>query len=223
MRTTLVVLLLALAPVAVADEAKAPAAEKAAPSAVRPPTPPNVAPHPNKSHKTEGLENPFAEADMGPPKPVPPPPRIVVAPDIAKLGKTLAGSYSSKGVSLRGDGSSTPLEAKLVIKLDLDGAWIVESLGETKVGGIKFEDYRTFDMTAKQWTKIQLASTSGHVISSSLGEKDGTWTWEGSATSPNGTLQVRDYEQIGAKQIKVWGEAMLSGTWQKLYEATCKR
>ena len=155
----------------------------------------------------------------------PPRPPVVVAPspEIAKLGKAAAGAYKCKGVSLRGDGSSTPLEAALTIKLDLDDAWVHASLVEAKAGGVKFDDYRTYDATAKQWTRIQLTSTSGHVVSTSLGEQGGKWTWEGTASSPNGTMQVRDYEQRDAKQLKVWGEALLGGTWQKLYEATCKQ
>ena len=217
LRTTLAVtLLVGLVQVASADEARPP---PATPPASQPP-----AQGPRPQRKVDGLKDPFgARADVAPIRPTPPPPRIVVAADIAKLGKTLAGTYKCKGVSMRGDGSSVPLEAGLVIKLDLDGAWIVESLTETKAGGIKFEDYRTYDATAKQWTKIQLASTSGHVIATSIGEKDGKWTWEGTASSPNGTMQVRDYEQLATKQIKVWGEALLSGAWQKVYEATCKR
>ena len=71
--------------------------------------------------------------------------------------------------------------------------------------------------------RIQLASTSGHVISTSLGEQNGKWTWEGSAKSPMGTLQVRDYEQRDGHDVRLWGEAMLGGSWQKLYEVSCKK
>jgi hypothetical protein len=145
------------------------------------------------------------------------------APEIAKLGKQIAGTYKCKGVSLRGDGSSQPLQATVTIKLDLDNAWIQTSLVEDGRSGIKFVEYRTFDPTAKQWTRIQMASSMGHMISTSLGEADGKWTWEGTATSPSGTMQVRDFEQRDPKQMKVWGEALLSGSWQKLYEATCKK
>jgi hypothetical protein len=118
------------------------------------------------------------------------------------------------------------MQASLTIKLDLDKAWIQLSLVEQgKAAGfaIKWTEYRTFDPTAKQWTRIQLANTTGHVISTSLGEKSGQWMWEGTATSPEGTMQVRDYEQRDAKQTKIWGEALLGGSWQKDYEATCKK
>lgn len=213
--TRMIVLAIALASaVAAAEVAKVPEPLKPTQSHTAPP-------RPNADRR-----DPFAGGGMAdvavmpvtPPRPTVVPP----SPEIAKLGKSLAGAYKCKGVMLKGDGSSTPLEAKLTIKLDLDNAWIVTSLAETKAGGLKFDEYRTYDGTAKQWTRIQLASTSGHVISTSLGEKDGKWTWEGTATSSAGTMQVRDYEQMG-KQLKVWGEAMLSGSWQKLYEATCTK
>jgi hypothetical protein len=154
-----------------------------------------------------------------PPVPTPPPPPA----EIGALAKQVAGSYACKGVQFVGNGSSTPLAAKLTVKLALGGAWIVSSLVETKTDGLSFDDYRTYDDVAKQWTRVQLASTTGHVIWTSLGDKSGTWTWEGTATSPQGTQQVRDYEQPGDHQLKLWGEALLGGSWQKLYEVTCKR
>ena len=157
---------------------------------------------------------------MPPPPPPPPPPP---AAEIAQLAKQVAGTYACKGVQLAADHSSTPVTAKLSIKLALGGAWILSSLAELKADGLQLDEYRTYDPVAKQWTRIQLASSTGHVISTSLGEKGGTWTWEGTATSPLGTQQLRDYEQLGDRQLKLWGEALLGGTWQKLYEVTCKR
>jgi hypothetical protein len=160
------------------------------------------------------------QADLPPPPKSRVPAPIVASPEIAKLGKQLAGTYKCKGVSLKGDGSSTPLEASYTLKLALDNAWL---MGTFTGGGMKFEDYRTFDATAKQWTRIAMHGTSAHIIESTLGEKDGKWTWEGNQIAPTGTTQVRDFEQASGKQIKVWGEALLGGTWQKVYEATCKR
>jgi hypothetical protein len=159
----------------------------------------------------------------GPRPPVQPVRVSTPAPDVAKLGTQMAGAYKCKGVQLVGDGSSTPLQASVTIKLDLDNAWVAATLAEDKAGGVKFSDFRTYDGVAKQWTRIQLTSASAHVISTSLGEKDGKWIWEGTAASPTGTVQVRDYEQLGKDSFKVWGEALMGGTWQKLYEATCKK
>lgn len=164
------------------------------------------------------------------PPPLPQPPQLVQRrppqpppAEIAALAKQLAGAYACKGVQLATDGSSSPLVAKLSVKLALDGAWIVSSLVETKAGGIQLDDYRTYDGVAKQWTRIQLASTTGHAISTSLGERAGMWTWEGTSTSPHDTLQLRDYEQLADRQIKLSGEALLGGSWQKLYDVTCTR
>ncbi|HUJ57150.1 MAG TPA: hypothetical protein VLX92_01595 [Kofleriaceae bacterium] len=158
-----------------------------------------------------------------PPVPQPVPPGFVVPPEIAKLGKQLAGRYRCKGVTFNGDGSSRPMTASVSFKLDLGNGWIAMTLGEDKPGTLRVADYRTFDATAQQWTRIQLASTTAHVVSTSLGEKDGTWTWEGTASAPTATLQVRDYEQLAGGSLKMWGEALLSGTWQKRYEVTCTR
>jgi hypothetical protein len=174
---------------------------------------------------------PVARADRATPAappPLPPGPQLPRAPrpppaEIAELAKQLAGNYACKGVQLATDGSSSPLVAKLSVKLALDGAWIEGSLVETKAGGIKLDDYRTYDGVAKQWTRVQLASTTGHAISTSLGERGGMWTWEGTSTSPHDTLQLRDYEQASDRQIKLWGEALLGGAWQKLYDVTCTR
>lgn len=196
--------LVAFTNLAVADEV-------APPAATRPPP-------------AQGPRLPSREVmDPMPSRPKPPPPKPAVAPEIAKLGKQLAGSYRCKGVWMVGDGSSKPLEATLKIALQLDGAWVAVSFAESKAGGTRFEEFRTYDATAKQWTRIRMLSTSAHVTETTLGEKTGTWTWEGSAAAPSGTTQLREYEQPSGKELKVWGEALLSGSWQKSYEATCKK
>ncbi len=159
----------------------------------------------------------------GPRRP-PPPPAPIKPAEVAKLGKDLAGGYKCKGVTLQASGASTPLQATLTVELALDGAWLQASLVETgKANPLRFVDYRTFDPIGKQWTRIQLNSMAGHVMSTSLGEKNGTWTWEGTATAPTGTTQLRDYEQLARGKLKLWGEALLSGSWQKQYEVTCSQ
>ena len=157
----------------------------------------------------------------GPRRPMPPTnPVQVASPEVAKLGKQMAGTYKCKGVQLVGDGSSTPFEATVTIKMDLDDAWIQATLASAQV---KWTEYRTFDAVAKQWTRIQVASNAAHTVMTSLGEQNGTWNWEGTATSSAGTTQMRDHEQLAKDHFKVWGEALASGSWQKQYEATCKR
>src|SRR4051794_20305843 len=56
-----------------------------------------------------GLENPFARGARAQLPVAPKPAAMPVSPEIAKLGKQLAGTYTCKGVNLRGDGSSTPM------------------------------------------------------------------------------------------------------------------
>ena len=161
------------------------------------------------------------QIQVPPTRPKPPQPFAHPAPETAQLGKRLAGTYRCKGVVLGGDGSSVPRQAKLMIELALDDGWIAARFVDAR--GPRVDEFRTFDGVAKQWTRIQLASTSAHVMTTSLGEQNGAWTWEGVELSPAGTTSVRDHEQITGTQIKLWGEALRSGTWQKSYETTCAR
>jgi len=171
-----------------------------------------------------GAPAPRQEMEVVARRRTPPPPTPARPPvEIATLGKQVLGTYTCKGNTQRGDGSSTPLVATVTVKLDLDDAWIQTTMVETgKPGGLKFVEYRTFDATAKQWTRVQLVNNTSHVTSTSLGEKDGKWTWTGDSVSPSGTLQLHDYEQRDAKELKLWGEALLGGTWQKTYEVSSR-
>jgi hypothetical protein len=172
--------------------------------------------------RQDSLKDPFGEANIAPRRPTPPTPVAKPAPEIAKVGKDSAGTWICKGNASRGNGSSAPQTTTLTVKLDLDNAWIATTLVE-KAGPLKWTEYRTYDGVAKQWTKLQMANTSGYVVATSLGEQGGKWTWTGTATSPNGSVQVRDYEQAEGKGIKRWGEAQLGGVWQRTYEVSCKR
>lgn len=149
--------------------------------------------------------------------PAGPPP---VPAEIAKLAKQRAGTYTCKGNRATPSGASLPLEAKLVIKLDLTNAWI-NARWIAKLGGNTA--YSTYDEVAHQWTRIELHDDTSHAMLTSLGEKGGEWVWEGPAVSPTGTVQVRHHEQLNGKELKLWGEAQLGGTWQKSYAASCKR
>src|ERR1700733_8064359 len=112
---TIVNTLVTMTSIAAADIAREPPATMTAP---------HVAPN-------GGMARPMPMPPPPPPQPPTPP------PEVTKLGKDFGGSYKCKGVSLRGDGSSTPLTATLAIKLELDNTWIESLLVETKVGGIK--------------------------------------------------------------------------------------
>lgn len=157
---------------------------------------------------------------MAQPSRPPAPPTPPVPAEITKLGKQRAGTYTCKGNRATPSGASLPLEAKLVIKLDLDDAWINTSW-VAKLGGTTA--YSTYDEVAHLWTRIELHDDTSHAMLTSLGEKGGEWVWEGPAVSPTGTVQVRHHEQLDGKELKLWGEAQLGGTWQKSYVASCKR
>ncbi|CAN5691858.1 hypothetical protein BH11MYX1_BH11MYX1_25480 [soil metagenome] len=176
-------------------------------------------PAPSANRRRAPSEAPAVIAPMParPPVPAGPPP---VPVEVARLGKQLAGTYTCKGNQATPSGASRPLEATLVIKLDLDNAWLHASwVGKTS----KLADYSTYDAVAHQWTRIQLRNDGGHALLTSLGEKGGEWVWEGPAVSATGTIQERHHEQSNGKELKLWGEAQLGGTWQKSYEASCKR
>jgi len=171
----------------------------------------------------------LALADMDPfmgepgqPQPRPPQP-VKPAIEVANLGKTLAGAWKCKGVTLHANGSSTPLQATYTTKLDVGTAWLATTIVELGASSPRAMQYRTYDAIAKQWTRVEVAATSGYTVATTLGEKAGAWVWTGTETSPTGTLQVRETEQVTGKGLKLWGEAMLSGSWQKLYEVTCTK
>jgi hypothetical protein len=152
----------------------------------------------------------------------PPRPRPAPQPsaEVAKQGKLMAGTYTCKGNRMLDGGASQPLQSTIVVKLDLDNAWLTASWTEK---GAKLVDYRTFDDVSKQWTRFQLASDGSHAVLTSLGEKAGETVWEGASASSIGSVQQRHHEQLNGKELKLWGEALLGGTWQKTYEAACKR
>jgi hypothetical protein len=177
----------------------------------------------------ERVATPMRPPPPNGPRPPPPPqqpPRVPHPPaEVARLAKDLVGTATCKGVVMNGDGSSTPIVGTLESKLDLDGTWLATSFVEQRAQqpGLKLSDFRTYDPIAKQWTRLRLDNAMSYVEETSLGASDGGWTWTGTQNTQNGSFEVRDHEQFEAKQIKLWGESMLSGKWQKLYEITCAR
>jgi len=165
---------------------------------------------------------PVQQGDVAVMRPMPP--RPIPAPhasaEVARQGKLMAGAYTCKGNRTNPDGSSSPLIAKITIKTELDNAWIASQWTDAAA---KLTDYRTFDDTSKQWTRFLLVSNGSHETLTSLGEKSGEWLWEGAQSSSSGTLQVRHHEKLTGKQLELWGESLLGGTWQKGYTASCKR
>ena len=147
-----------------------------------------------------------------------------VAPDIAALGKQLAGKWTCKGVAIGLDGSSKPVTTKLETKLVLDDAWI-QSTGVATTDGrdLKFTTFVTYDAIAKEWTTVVLTSLPGRAISTSLGEQNGTWMWTGSQIVAGAALEVRQVQQFSKTGAKFWTDAKLGGKWQKVSESTCAK
>nr|HEX4318821.1 hypothetical protein [Kofleriaceae bacterium] len=152
-----------------------------------------------------------------PPQPPQPPP---VSPLIAAEATALAGTWTCKGVQIAAAGSSTPETVRLTSALVLDGAYVHLTFDS---GTAKLEIYRTFDSVSKQWSQMVMSNDASHVMATSLGEQNGTWTWDGTLSSQTGTLQVRDSEQRSPTSIKMWGEQLLGGTWTKVYDMTCTK
>jgi hypothetical protein len=161
-----------------------------------------------------------------PRQPPPPPPPPQPPAEIATVGAPLVGAWTCKGVQLPGDGSSRPASLKLAIDLDDDHAWIRTTAVETVTGqpGLKYTEYRTYDAISRAWTRLELASTTAHVVSTSTGEADGKWTWAGTLHQPTGDLEIRDFEKrADAKHLEMWGEELLGGAWQKVYQFSCAK
>src|SRR5580765_4828288 len=101
----------------------------------------------------------IVEMPRRPPKPpaAPQPPA-----EVAALAKSRTGTWQCKGNLANGDGSSKPLEGKLVAKLDMDDAWL--QLAFTSPA-LKVTIYRGYDAVAKQWNQIEVQSGSTYVVS----------------------------------------------------------
>ncbi len=155
-----------------------------------------------------------------PRRPSPTPKPAPVPGEIAAHGKVLAGSYTCKGHQATASGASRPLEGTLAITLDLDNAWIHASWSSNAA---KSATYATYDGVAHQWIRLEARSDGSRATLTSLGDKGGEWVWEGPAMSSTGTIQERHHEQLNGTELKLRGEALLGGTWQKSYEVSCKR
>jgi hypothetical protein len=141
------------------------------------------------------------------PQPPPGPP-----PQVAKLSQQLAGTWKCKGSYRDETGVTRALASTTTIALRLDGAWLelatATRVGETTTRSI---EYRSFDVVAKQWTRVVLASDMRHVVQTSVGEVNGTWTWTGGGAS--------DAQRIAKDAVATWRET----NGEKTYESTCRR
>jgi hypothetical protein len=152
----------------------------------------------------------FVPATPPPPKFPPPPPGP--PPQVATLSKQLVGTWTCKGTYRDERGEARRIEGTTTIALELDGAWLKIS-STTVVGGARTKavELRSFDVVAKQWTRVVLASDARHAVQTSLGAIDGTWTWVGDGAT--------DSQRLGTNEITTWRQ--VGG--EKTYEATCRR
>jgi hypothetical protein len=166
-----------------------------------------------------------AAADMAaPPRPRPKPVEITPAVEIATTARSMVGAWTCKGVQLAGDGSSRPALLALAVSVDPDGAWIATTADETIDGKsvLKYTEYRTYDAVAKQWTQLEMANTTAYASTTSLGEANGQWTWAGTLHGAT-AVDIHNFEKRTATHVDMWGEQLLAGTWQKVYQFSCAR
>ena len=91
-------------------------------------------------------------------------------PQVAVLAKQLAGARPC------GAGTATA-------SIALAGAWLQITTPSSL-------ELRTYDVVAKQWTRVVLGGDGTHRTQTSLGDVRGTWTWTGDG--------VTDEERAGA-------------------------
>jgi hypothetical protein len=143
--------------------------------------------------------------------PEPPPP----APEVAALGKQLAGKWTCKGTEHLAGGLTREVTAKVAIQLALGDAWVRYST--TDAGNLKRETFRTFDSTGKQWTQVEVTARGRSAVSTSLGPDHDAWKWQGADFS------IRDREVLSGKKLELAREGLDGGKWQPIYELTCSK
>jgi hypothetical protein len=158
----------------------------------------------------------------GPPLPPAPP---TPAPEIAKLGHALAGTWTCKGVAIARDGSSTPVTTRRVVALGPGAGWVRTAATITRHGTPPMHalEYVTFDGIARRWTSLVLTGRGAHVVTTSLGEQRGEWTWTGTRTAPGAAVPTRHHQRIDGRLLTSWTEIQDGSSWRKVSEASCAR
>jgi hypothetical protein len=161
-------------------------------------------------------EDQFDPERLGPPRPPRPPAPPSPAPEIAVLGKELAGTWTCNGTWLDREGVARTTTGTITVELVLGDAWIRAAYALT-VGGKPQDiaDHRTYDAVAKQWTRITVTSASTFAITTSLGDDKGAWTWS--------SADVRDHERRTKDSLELWRERASDGAWQRVSRLTCSR
>jgi hypothetical protein len=123
----------------------------------------------------------------------------LAGPEVAQMLKSTQGTWKCK-------------DATLVVKGELDGAWIHESL----TGKVKLESFTTFD---KQWTKIVLAADGTHAVATSDGMKDMKMDFASDAWREHvDASDLRRGLHVSAERSPDRGK-----TWTAVYDLTCRR
>ncbi len=151
-----------------------------------------------------------------------PAPATAAASPLAHAADALSGSWQCRGSIYGPDGSPSPSEVTVDVKLDLDAAWLQAAFAVSSgTHKYKFSSYRTFDKSSNKWVNVIVDNLGGHATSAST---DGV-VWVGDSHGPMGTMAIRDTETVvSSNEMKMLGQYSLDGaTWRTGYELSCER
>jgi hypothetical protein len=121
-------------------------------------------------------------------------------PEVAQMLKSTQGTWKCK-------------DATLVVKGELDGAWIHESL---VAGKLKLETYTTFD---HQWRRLVLAADGTYLVATSDGMKDMKMEYVSDAWRER--VDASDLRR--GLHVVAERSADKGRTWTPVYDLTCRR
>jgi hypothetical protein len=148
--------------------------------------------------------------------------KVAASTPLAEAARALVGTWRCSGSLSGTDGTASPSEVALEVKLDLDEAWLKAELRVTSGKyAYGFNAYRTFDPSASQWVHVIVDNMGGHAVSRSA---DGV-IWTGESTGPMGKIQIRDTETlVSAGELKMLGQYSPNGeSWTTGYDLSCRK
>ncbi len=148
--------------------------------------------------------------------------------ELAEMGKMMAGNWKCTGKAMMDPAKPTEMtDMKMTVKMAMDmGGWWIKS---TMDAGPMFkgEEYVTYDATAKKYVSMMRDSMGGSEMKTSMGMKDNKIVWEGdSRSSMMPAMKSRATSDMSDAKagVKMMGEYSMDGkTWNKAWEATCKK
>jgi hypothetical protein len=128
------------------------------------------------------------------------------APEVAALAASSTGSFACSARQTTTTGKSRTFPARLTVQLELGGAWL-----HTHVAGdgVALDEYRTYDATARQWSRVVLTGSADIAVQTSLGAQRDGWTWRSD--------RLEDHEQRDAHN------RLSSASWLGRIAVTCGR